>query len=96
MLSVGKFGEKPLLEHWARIPQPIEPNITNLVLGVPINYPETIELVSGKVDFLEIVGLTKEEFLYAQEYGSPAICDILKEEGVYPITDPERESVVNA
>ena len=96
LLSVGKFGEKPLLEHWARIPQPIEPNITNLVLGVPINYPETIELVSGKVDFLEIVGLTKEEFLYAQEYGSPAICDILKEEGIYPITDPERESVVNS
>jgi len=96
LLSIGKYGDRPLLEHWARIPQPIEPNISHLVLGVPENIPETIDLISGSVDLLQIVGLTQTEFDYAKENGSPAVCDLLKKAGIYPITDPKRESVVIA
>ncbi len=96
LVSVGHFGEKPLLEHWARIPQPIEPNISNLVLGIPKHFPESIELVSGKVDLLQIIGITKEEFIFAQEKGSPAICELLIERAIYPITNPNRRSTINA
>jgi hypothetical protein len=93
LLSAGKYGDKPLLEHWSRIPQPIEPNITHLVLGLPLYHPETIELCSGKVDLLQVVGITKAEFDYAKEFGSPAICNLLTEHGVYPVTNPNRESI---
>ena len=96
LLSVGKYGEKPLLQLWARIPQPIKPNISHLVLGMPVNLPGTFELVSGKVDLLQIVGITNEEFIEAKKLGTPAICELLKVNGVYPITDPNRESAINA
>ncbi len=93
LVSIGKYGDRPILGHWDRIPQSIEPNISHFVLGLPISHPETIELVSGEVDLLQVVGITREEFAYAKEFGSPAICSLLQEHGVYPVTDPDRSSV---
>ncbi len=93
LVSVGKYGDRPPLGYWDRIPQAIQPNISNLVMGLPTTHPETFELVSGQVDLVQVVGITKEEFAYAKEFGSPAICTLLQEQGVFPLTDPTRNSV---
>ncbi|PLY00604.1 MAG: hypothetical protein C0623_07010 [Desulfuromonas sp.] len=95
LLSVGKFGDKPLLDYGARIPQPIAPNITHLIIGKPTEYPESIDLVSGEFDFLQVCGITEGEYGYAKDHGSFELCELLLEKGIYPITDPRREGMVS-
>lgn len=95
LISVGMFGEIDLLDYGARIPQQIKPNISHIILGLPINHPETIELISGNVDLLQLVGITQEEFQFAKNNSSLELCKKLIEEGVYPITNQTRESIKN-
>lgn len=96
MLSVGQFGEKPLLGPGDRIPQPLKPNLTHLMLGAPTDFPETFEMASGKAHLLQVVGITQREFDYAQEQGSAALCERLKISGIYPVTNPNRDSTTPA
>ena len=95
LISVGMFGEVDLLDYGARIPQQIKPNISHIVLGLPKNHPETIELISGNVDLLQLVGITQEEFQFAKNNSSFELCEKLIEEKVYPITNSKRESIKN-
>jgi len=92
LLSVGHFGDKPPLDYGDRIPQPIGTNLSHIVMALPINHPETIKLVSGEVDLIQIIGITQTEFLYAKEHGSHTLCENLIEQHIYPVTNPDRES----
>lgn len=67
LLSIGKYGNKPLIDYGDRVPCDILPNICNIMLVRPVNFPTTIELVSGKVDFLQLVGITSNELTYAKK-----------------------------
>lgn len=43
---------------------------------------------------LAVIEILPSEFEYKQENGGEALIDLLKQEGVYPFTDPDREPVV--
>lgn len=98
-VSMGMIAE-PQFERLAQIPMPISPNIWFLILGFPTYHPEVIELVSGKADLHQVVGITRLECAYSRKKcssikeGSAIICDLLVEEGIYPINDRFRQGVI--
>ena len=67
LVSVGHYGDKPLLDYGDRIPMSIEPNISSLMVVKPNQFPESFDLISGKVDILQITGITALELDYAKE-----------------------------
>lgn len=93
LIAVGRYGQKPMLWYGDRIPQPIDPNLSHLVLGLPAVCPPAFDLASGKVDLIQIVGIAKSEYEYAVEHGSEALCAALREAGSYPLTDPHRNAI---
>ena len=95
LLSVGHYGDKPMLEYGDRVPTEIKPNITHVVLAEPKDYNSSIELVSGRVDLMQVVGLVQPEFEFAKEHSSLEIIEkIHKSIGSLNLV-PNRESVIN-
>ena len=77
LLSAGRYGEKPPLDYGQRIPFSIIPNLSHIVLAQPIHFPSRFNLVSGKVDLLQLVGITQDEFQYAKDHSSQLLIDRL-------------------
>ena len=102
LLAVGRFGDFPLLDYGHRIPlnssitSSFESNIRNLIITEPTHYPSSFSLCSGEVDLLHFIGITNEELGFAKAQGSDRLVAILIESGVYPVTNPSRDSVVSA
>lgn len=94
LLSVDHYGDKPLVDYGDRIPMKIDPNVSSLIVVQPILFPESFNLVSGKVDVMQVTGITEKELEYAKENGSKAIAHKLVEsEGSFALR-PDRCDVV--
>ncbi len=94
LVSVGHFGDKPLLDYGDRIPMSIEPNISSLMVVKPNQFPESFDLISGKVDILQITGITAQELDYAKENNSEGLANKLFEsQGSFTIK-PDRLGVI--
>lgn len=94
LVATGHYGDKPLVDYGDRIPMVIEPNISCLMVVEPKNVPNSFELISGRVDLLQITGITQQELGFAKEDGSEALSSkIYASEGSY-IINPERLSVI--
>lgn len=50
-------------------------------------------LESGTFDFVQVVGITENETIYAKSHGGPQLVDLLKAANAFPVTDPARDSV---
>jgi hypothetical protein len=100
LLAHGRFGDAGPLDYWQRIPYrgPItldRPSLLqNFVLGQPTHFPESFQLPSGKVDLLQVAGITDAERDFAKEHGSDKLIERLTESSAYPVTNPARSSVV--
>lgn len=94
LVSVGHYGDKPLVDYGDRIPMSIEPNISSLMVVKPNQFPESFDLISGKVDILQITGITAQELDYAKENNSDALANKLFEsQGSFAIK-PDRLGVI--
>lgn len=94
LVSVGHFGEKPLVDYGDRIPMKIEPSIASLMVVKPLQYPEYFDLESGRVDILQITGITAQELEYAKANGSEALAlKLFESEGSFALK-PERFGVI--
>jgi hypothetical protein len=94
LVSVGHYGDKPLLDYGDRIPMSIEPNISSLMVVKPNQFPESFDLLSGKVDILQITGITAQELDYAKENNSEGLANKLFEsQGSFTIK-PDRLGVI--
>lgn len=94
MLASGQMGEPGLLDYGDRIPFALSDDIAAMVIAPPFQLPENIDIKSGRVDFLQIVGVTEAELTYAQETSSEALIEMLIEETGGLITAKQRKSVV--
>ena len=56
----------------------------------PSPYGTEQHLESGTFDFVQVVGITEEEALYANEDGGPKLLDRLSAANAFPVTDPKR------
>ena len=94
LISVGHYGNKPLIDYDDRIPQSIEPNISSLMVVLPKQFPTSFELISGRVDCLQITGITAQELELAKESDSNVLAEKLYNHyESYKVT-PNRLSVV--
>jgi hypothetical protein len=94
LLSIGHYGDKPLVDYGDRIPLFIEPNIASLMVVKPSQCSESFDLISGKVDVLQVTGITIEELKYAKIHGSDSLAKLLLESvGSYAL-EPGRSDVV--
>ena len=94
MLASGQMGEPALLDYGDRIPFALSDYIAAMVIAPPFQLPENIDIKSGSVDFLQIVGVTEAELTHAQETSSEALIEMLIEETGGLITAKQRKSVV--
>ena len=94
MLASGQMGEPGLLDYGDRIPFALSEDIAAMVIAPPFQLPENIDIKSGRVDFLQIVGVTEAELTHAQETSSEALIEMLIEETCGLITAKQRKSVV--
>lgn len=93
LLDAGHYGDRPALGLGDRIPQPIAPNLSSLILWAPTHCADAFELVSGHVDLVQVMGITAHELDYAQQHGSAALCSRLTEQGIYPVTEASRPDI---
>lgn len=97
LLVHGRFGEPNPLDYWHRVPVGSivdESELKHLVIAPPINYEAQVVLASGKVDLLHVVGITEQERDYAKEHGSDELVSRLKAADAFPVTNPNRQSVI--
>lgn len=94
MLASGQMGEPGLLDYGDHIPFALSDDIAAMVIAPPFQLPENIDIKSGRVDFLQIVGVTEAELTHAQETSSEALIEMLIEETGGLITAKQRKSVV--
>lgn len=99
LLAHGRLGDFGPLRTEARFPLggPIDGDastlLTYIVIGEPTNYPHTFVLDSGRVEFLQVAGITESEWHYGREFGSESLLTLLLEAGAFPVTDPKRRPV---
>ena len=94
LLSVGHYGDKPLVDYGDRIQMKIEPNISSLMVVKPNQFPESFALISGKVDILQVTGITAQELDYAKENSSEELANKLFESQGSFTLKPDRLSVI--
>ena len=94
MLASGQMGEPGLLDYGDHIPFALSDDIAAMVIAPTFQLPENIDIKSGRVDSLQIVGVTEAELTYAQETSSEALIEMLIEETGGLITAKQRKSVV--
>lgn len=94
LLAVGHYVDKSMLDYGDRIPQPIEPHITTLMLVKPKQFPVSFDLVSGKVDLMQVTGITAKELEFAKENSSDVLAEKLFAQYASYKLQPERLDVV--
>ena len=94
LVSIGHYGDKPLVDYGDRIPISIEPNISSLMIVKPNQFPESFNLISGKVDILQVTGITAQELDYAKANSSQVLSNKLFESHSSFILKPDRLSVI--
>lgn len=94
LVSVGHYGEKPLVDYGDRIPMAVEPNISTLMVVKPRQFQESFKLISGLVDILQVTGITEQELIHAKEHGSDDLAaKIFEARGTYTLKS-DRASVI--
>lgn len=96
LLSAGHYGEREMLDYGHRVPLKIQPNIINVVFSAPKDHPISFDLKSGKVELLQVLGITAEELAYAKAHGSNSLVEIIYNKQASLVTNPLRQSWVNA
>lgn len=100
LLASGRMGEAPPLDYGHRIPLRAsisltgESTLVNVLAWKPEHYLASFVLPSGRVDFLHLVGISDAELGYAKEHGSDALAKALIDKEAFPVTDPDRASVL--
>jgi hypothetical protein len=101
LLAHGRFGAAQPLDYGDRIPlrgsvaleQPSA--LEYLIIAQPNHYPASFHLASGRVDLLHFIGMSNSELAYAKATSSADLIARFRAEGVYPLTDPERASIIS-
>lgn len=100
LLSIGHFGDKPMLGYGNRIGTGKsviigqESDLTALAIVRPDHYAAKFKLDSGAVNLAQFIAITTPELDYAKANSTNDLVEVLKSKGAYPAVDPNRKSVV--
>ena len=98
LLCHGRFPGRDPLGDYDRIPlrgsiRPEDSAITILMFAPPTGFPREAQLESGSFEFYQMVGITEAEAAYCRSHDGAALVEILKTNGAFPVTNPDRQNV---
>lgn len=101
LLCHGRYPGRGPLGDYDRLPLHgsirFEPSaLTYLMLAPPSGFPRQAQLESGPFDFYQVTGITETEVEYARSHDGDALVTILQSRGAFPVTNPDRQDVVEA
>ena len=94
LLSVGKFPNFSIFDYGSRVPLALSKNIIAMLFTYPVNFPNDFLLQSGKVDLMQVIGITSLESERAKQTSSQELALKLIDITGGLITDKERPSIV--
>ena len=94
LLAAGKMGDYPPVDYGNRIPLSLSESIKSMMFAQPVNFPVSFAIKSGKVDLLQVIGITPEELAYAKQTTSGELVKKIISNTGGLITRKERPSVV--
>jgi hypothetical protein len=93
LLATGQMGDFPPLDYGHRVPLALSESIKIMMFAHPVNVPSQISIKSGRVDLLQVVGITPSELAAAKQTSSEEIREKLISNTGGLVTSKERESV---
>ncbi len=100
LLAHGRYEKRERLAFGDRIPLrgPIIPSttstLTHLLVAPPALGPDTVQLESGLVEFVQLVGISDAEAAFGRANDLDALLNVLREGDAYSTTDPYRSSLL--
>jgi hypothetical protein len=100
LLAHDRFPGRGRLNFGDRIPLggPMVPGsesqLTHLLVAPPAASQQPLQLESGSVDFVQLIGVTEQEAAFGRARGLESLLELLRSGGAYEITDPARSSLV--
>ena len=94
LLATGQMGEFPMLDYGHRVPLALSGSIKTMMFIKPLNFPSSFSIKSGKVDLIQIVGITPAELEVAKKTSSDELKEIIISKTGGLLTRKERPSVV--
>ena len=99
LVCAGRYPDRQPLQDYDQLPLHTtigtEPTaLTWLMLAPPTGFPRRHETRTGWFDFSEVVGISEVEAAAARIHGGPLLVKGLQQEGFFPVTMPERKSII--
>ena len=94
LLSVGKMGDFPPLDYGHRVPLKLSESISTMLFTSPKSFPDSFNIKSGRVDLIQVVGITPSELQFAKTNSSDDLRSLYIKSKGNLITSKNRESVV--
>jgi len=96
LLSVGYFENLSIFDYGDRVPLSLSSQIKVMLFTYPLNFPHNFLLPSGKVDLIQVVGITRDEadMVKVKKISSKELRLKLIDSIGGLITDKERSSIV--
>lgn len=94
LLTAGKMGDYTPLDYGHRVPLTLSESINTMMFVRPISFPDSFAIKSGKVDLLQVVGITPAELEAAKQTSSEELKEKIVSNTGGLITYKERVSVV--
>jgi len=94
LLAAGQMGDFPLLGDGDRVPLALSDAIRTMMFTQPVSFTHCFSIKSGRVDLLQVVGITPAELQVAKQTSSDEIRTQLISKLGRLVTSKERESVV--
>ncbi|MDO8826196.1 suppressor of fused domain protein [Methylophaga sp.] len=93
LLAAGQMGDFLPLDYGHRVPLALSESIKTMMFTQPVDYPDHFSINSGRVDLLQVVGITPSELEAAKQTSSEEIKQKLVSNTGGLVTSKERESV---
>jgi hypothetical protein len=99
LIAAGRYGDRSLVDVWDRFPPRAafdgsDSPITALIVVPGEGLDSPIQLPSGRVDLLRLLGVTADELAFAKAQGTDALLEALARAGHGRVTDLSRRSVL--
>ena len=94
LLAAGKLGDFTPFDYGNRVPFALSADIKTMMFAHPVNFPGSFSIKSGRVDLLQVVGITPAELEVAKQTSSEELKEIIVSNIGGLITSKERASVV--
>jgi hypothetical protein len=101
LLAAGRFPGKGLLNFWQRVPlrspsDGEDSKLTWVLLTPTVEFSAVQQLPSGRLQFIQFVGITEQEAEFARTHSSGELLKLLVAIRASSVTDPARCNILSA